>query len=239
MYRHLQAAIPARTIGTLVVLLSLCACSTFSEQTDALTSKPLRSNEEPSIEAAKEATFSAALSPLEDLGLRKRDIPALLAKLSTNPYYPPPKPYQCDDIKKEMADLDALLGSDGGEPQVALSDNEQYAMAGAEMVQDAVVGFVKSQTNIIPFKSFVRRLTGANKHEKLVNKAVQGGNLRRAYLRGLSVAEFGDRCLPGPVVVTADMKAEEKAPEPVTLSDRLEGVAKSWSEPPAPSVTPK
>ena len=230
MVKKLQARKWTGRIGALIVILPLMACTTISENKQHFTSKPLRAKEEITLKGAGEASFSAALTPLEDLGLRKRDIPEFLAQLAKNPYYPPPKPFKCDDVKHEMAQLDELLGGDADEPKVALGDGEEYAMAGAEMIQDTVVGMVKSQVNIIPFKSIVRRLTGANKHEKLVAKAIQGGNLRRAYLRGLSTAQFGDSCLPGPRVVTAELNPDgtEKAPEPVTLSDRLELATKTW-----------
>ena len=230
----MTTALQARTWGwrlsAWALVLPLIACGTVSENAHYVTSKPLTEKKEVSFTDAGKASFSAALSPLEDLGLRKRDIPEILSRLAKNPYYPPPKPFRCDDVKQEMAQLDYLLGDEPhAQPQAALSDNEEYVMAGAEMVQDTVVGMVKSQVNIIPFKSIVRRITGANKHEKLVAKAMQGGVLRRAYLRGLSAAEFGDSCLPGPRVMTAS--AEGETPEedgPVTLGDRVALVAKDW-----------
>lgn len=230
MVTKLQARNRTRgiTISMLILMLPLMACETVSENSHYVTKKSLKDREEVTLKGAGEASFSAALSPLEDLGLRKRDIPELLAKLAQNPYYPPPKPFKCDAVKAEMDQLNVLLGDDIDEPKVALKDDESYVMAAAEMAQDAVVGLVKSQVNILPYKSILRRLTGAKKHEKLVAKAIQGGNLRRAYLRGLSVAEFGDSCLPGPVIVTADAGEEPKAPEPITLGDKVEIAVQSF-----------
>lgn len=197
-------------VAVMILCTPLIACSTVSENSHIVTAKPLRDKNEMSFKGARDATFSAALSPLEDIGLRKRDIPELLEQLAQNPYFPPAKPYKCDAIKQEMADLDTLLGDDDKKEEVALSANAQYAMAGAEMVQDAVVNLVKSQVNVIPFRSIVRRITGANKHEKHVAQAVQGGNLRRAYLRGLAQAEFGDACLPSPRMVTAQTDTKDQ-----------------------------
>lgn len=195
---------------TLVILsLPLVACGdgSASDKMSMVTKKSLNDDKEGTIKR----TFSAAMSPLEDIGLRKRDIPDLLAQLSENPYFPPPKPFKCDGVKQEMADLDVLLGPDIDAPKVALSANAQYVEAGTEMVQDAVVGLVKSQVNVIPFRSIVRRITGADSHEKAVAKAVEGGKLRRAYLRGLAHAQFGDSCLPTPRIITAEQATAEKA----------------------------
>jgi len=180
----------------------LMACETVSSSRMYLSSKPL--NEQ---ESTRKAAFSAALTPLEDLGLRKREIPDMLKMLSENPYTPP-QTLHCDEIKKEMADLNVLLGADIDTPKVSLSDEDEMLETGTNLLHDAVVNVVRSQTDVIPFRSIVRRLTGANKHEKAVEKAVYAGKLRRAYLRGLADARFGDACIAKVKVITAT--AEEK-----------------------------
>ena len=144
----------------------------------------------------------AALTPLDDVGIRRGDIPEELKMLVENPYSTP-KPLKCTTVKSELAKLDELLGPDMDAPKVALSDNEQYAAKGAEFIEEGIVGFVRSQTSIIPFRSIVRSLTGAKSHEKAIAKAQEAGKLRRAYLKGLASAKFGKSCPLAPIIVTA------------------------------------
>ena len=156
------------------------------------------------------AVGEAALTPLNDLNLRREDIPEELQALVDNPYSTP-KPLKCKTLKQEIAKLDTLLGKDMDAPKVALSENEQYAAAGAELVQDGIVNFVRSQTTgFIPFRGILRTITGAKAHDKAVAQAKQAGKLRRAYLKGLASAKFGDGCKLGPISVIAENK---KKPE--------------------------
>ncbi len=175
-----------------------------------VTEKSLNSHGE---EGTVNAAFSAALTPLEDMGLRKRNIPSILQGLADNPYALP-QPMQCDIVKKELDAIDTLLGPDIDAPKAAaLSANAQYAETGGEIIHDAVVGFVRSQTSIIPLRSIVRRITGANKHEKAVNNAIQAGKLRRAYLRGAAEAKFGGSCLAARRIIAESKKTSAEAVE--------------------------
>ncbi len=186
----------------------LVACETVSTRSHLVTEKSLTDKEKGTVDLA----FSAAMTPLEDLGVRKRKIPEVLTKLMKDPYQLPAD-FKCDTVKTEMADLSLILGPDvDAAPKVALSAQEQYMEVGGNLMQDAVVSLVRSQTDFLPFRSILRRLTGANSHEKAVNKALNAGQLRRAYLRGLADAKFGDSCMPRPKIVTA--AAEEKKDSP-------------------------
>ncbi len=194
----------ARIISPLLLALCFTACSsgTGDHLVSNVTEKPLQSNQEnPSVAGTADAAFTAALSPLEDLGLRKRKIPTTLKEIADNPYAAPAT-LECDNLKQEMAAIDKVLGPDVDGPKVALTATEEYATTGGEMVQDAVVGVVRAQTNILPLRSIVRRITGANKHEKEVTQAIQAGNLRRAYLRGIAEAKFGGSCLATRRIIT-------------------------------------
>jgi hypothetical protein len=46
---------------------------------------------------------------------------------------------------------------------------------------------------LIPFRGWVRKLSGAERHSRLVAEAVAAGMTRRAYLKGLGQAQG---CLP-------------------------------------------
>lgn len=198
----------------------LFACETVTNYdlgSNSLTEKPLDVN----AQGTKAAAFSAALTPLEDIGLRKRKIPEILKMLSNNPYQTPAK-ITCDGVKQELADLTVILGPDYDEArkkQMALSAQDQMIEDGGNMLSDAFVGLVKSQTDIIPLRSIVRRLTGANSHEKKVAQAVEAGKLRRAYLKGMAYAKFDNACIPHPEVITATAEPKNDA-EPVEIAKK-------------------
>lgn len=218
MHDKVQVALSARRVFPLVLMASfLFACSSVADYDmgkNQLTQKPLTDEGQGTVKKA----FSAALTPLEDLGVRKREIPEMLKMLSENPYLPPSK-LTCPEIKQEMADLTVLLGPDIDTPKTALSAQDQMMEDGSNMLEDAVVGLVRSQTSIIPLRSIVRRLTGANSHEKKVAQAVESGKLRRAYLRGLAHAKFENSCIPHPQVITATAEPKNDA-EPLEIAKK-------------------
>ncbi len=157
-----------------------------------------------SAESGFTNAFDAATGNLEDLNIKRREIPKLLEKLAANPYQPPPK-YTCKSIKAELAELEPLIGPDikPREVQVASSDGFVPDLENMEMptqeeaedgAHDAVMGLIRSQTDILPFRSIIRRITGADRHERNLNEAYQAGKLRRAYLKGLAESKFGKRC---------------------------------------------
>lgn len=197
----------------------LLACSSFEmpSGTASLTEKPLDVN----AQGTKAAAFSAALTPFEDIGLRKRKIPEMLKMLSENPYATPAT-ITCDGVKTELADLTLILGPDYDEAkkqQTALSARDQMMEDGGNMLSDAFVGLVRSQTDIIPLRSIVRRLTGASSHEKKVAQAVEAGKLRRAYLKGIAHAKFDNACIPHPQVITATVEPKKDA-EPLEIAKK-------------------
>lgn len=56
------------------------------------------------------------------------------------------------------------------------------------MARDQAVGMVRSKVDIIPFRGVVRRVSGADRHAKAVERAYQAGRLRRAFLKGLGAS---------------------------------------------------
>ena len=208
----------ARNISIMLLAVALSACSSASSSSsslvDSVTDKPLQSgNGQANVASATDGAFNAAMGPLEDLGIRKRKIPPTLKEIAQNPYATPAS-LECDNLKDEMAQIDNILGPDMDQPKVALTSAEEYTETGGEMAQEAVTGLVAAQTNIIPLRSIVRRITGASKHEKEVNNAIQAGNLRRAYLRGLAEAKFGSSCLATRRIISTQAdapKADEQA----------------------------
>ncbi|MDV6329553.1 hypothetical protein [Asticcacaulis sp. 201] len=126
------------------------------------------------------------MAPLEDLNLRKRDIPEILSRAVV-------KPYDltgldgCDAIAAEVIKLDSLLGADFDEPPPP-ADTRTLTEKGGSMAGDAARGSVRNATrSIIPFRGLVRQVTGAQRHQKEMDTAIQAGKVRRAYLKGVGM----------------------------------------------------
>lgn len=154
---------------------------------------------QPSEQAAKsdpapistERISGAATAPLNDLNLIRDKIPAALAAASKAPYAPPAR-QDCGAITDEVNELDAALGADLDTP--ASPDHPSLLDRGGDLAGDAAIGALRRTTeSLIPFRGWVRKLTGAERHSKAVAAAITAGGIRRAYLKGLGQAL---RCPP-------------------------------------------
>jgi hypothetical protein len=64
---------------------------------------------------------------------------------------------------------------------------------GRKAAGGAALGAVASAAqDMIPMRGWVRKLTGAERHDRLVQSAVASGAVRRAYLKGLGEARGCD-----------------------------------------------
>jgi len=127
----------------------------------------------------------AALSPLADLNVRREQIPTVLLQAQANPY-DRRNLNQCTTIGAEVARLDEALGPDRDEPPAPDSPtlNERGQDALAEAALDAIRN---AATDFIPYRNWVRQLSGAQARSKVVQDAVEAGRLRRAFLKGLGM----------------------------------------------------
>ena len=164
----------------------------------------------------------AALSPLEDLNLRKDEVPEVLAAIS-NPYKVDHSA-SCADIAAEIATLDAVLPPDWDE----VTEEEQATLSerAADTASDGVLGVVASEARgLIPYRGWVRRLSGANSHDKKLRAAFDRGRARRTYLKAIGRTKNCEG-------IAAPVFAEEKDPPVVYLGDRpLKTKSKSISPP--------
>ncbi|WP_343806691.1 hypothetical protein [Alteraurantiacibacter aestuarii] len=112
-----------------------------------------------------------AMTPLSDLNLSKDPIPAVLVQARSAPYSSSGIT-ACGDIRREVADLDAVLGDDF---DTSPPDRRGWTPTG---IAQTVVGMV------IPFRGIIRELSGANAHEYEFREAIAAGLMRRAYLKG-------------------------------------------------------
>lgn len=182
-----------------LVLLSLTGCSApeGSPQEGLVPARPVTSIVSDTVTRTFQGAWAAALTPLEDLNLKRQEIPEKLQKIADNPYAVPPQ-MLCEGIRKEIAELDTLLGPDVCTPQnptgMMVSKKGEYIEQGIGMARQKAIGLVEAKTNVIPFRGLVRKVTGADRYAKEVERAYEAGKLRRAFMKGLGNA-LGKDCL--------------------------------------------
>ena len=132
----------------------------------------------PGSETAGRAVHAAS-TPLEDIGLRREQIPAAIASAVEVGYAPP---RSCIEASVLILGLDATLGPDIDSPP-----EEQASMweRGAKAASNLIVDAAKDQaTGLIPFRGVVRKISGAEAHKKAVSRAQMIARARRAFLKG-------------------------------------------------------
>jgi len=124
---------------------------------------------------AQKVAEEAAMTPAEDVNLKKRKIPDVLLSAQQDPYARD-NTRTCGQINTALGELDAVLGPDfdaGTSTRTGLS---------ATMVAKGVVG------SFIPFRGVIREISGAAGAERRYDAAIDAGIARRGYLRGVARA---------------------------------------------------
>lgn len=170
-----------------------------------------------SAEANTDNLGSAVVAPLRDINVVRSQIPDLLKKAVADPYAPPKT--GCEPLKAEIDDLDAVLGDD-------YDDLKDDRKTGEGSLSKPVLGAVANAvTDVIPMRGWVRRLTGAERHDQMVREAIKAGFVRRGYLKGLYSA---GTCKGGGRLAFV---AAKRAPEPVFVAARPAAPVQVAAEP--------
>ena len=106
------------------------------------------------------------------------------------------------DFKDKVSNADA-----SGNSGIEMPDSSSLIEDAGDLVKDKLMDTIHSQTNILPFRSIIRHLSGANAHQKQLATAYEAGKLRRAYLKGFAEDRFGPQCLAKPIIVQATPSA--------------------------------
>jgi len=126
----------------------------------------------------------AVVMPLNDLNLVRSDIPAPLQAAQRAPYAVP-VPADCPALTAEVHALDAVLGPDLDAP--ASTSNPSLIERGAGTASGIAVGNLRSAAeNVVPFRGWVRKLSGAERYSRDVAAAITAGGARRAFLKGMA-----------------------------------------------------
>jgi hypothetical protein len=127
----------------------------------------------------RESVQGAATTPLRDLNMVRAKIPDVLLQALDDPYARPPRTFKCAALIGLIRPLDEALGPDMDRVPVG----DENLMDRGKSTALGVAGDLAADA--IPFRGFVRKLSGAEAHDRLVQSAIIAGNVRRAYLKGL------------------------------------------------------
>jgi hypothetical protein len=127
-----------------------------------------------------------ATTPLSDLNLVRSEIPAVLQAARKKPY-DLPEAQGCATLAANIQAIDEVLGADLDVPPTP--SDPGLIERGYDFAGDAAIGAARGAAEgIVPFRSWVRKLSGAERHSREVAAAIAAGSIRRAFLKGLGQA---------------------------------------------------
>jgi hypothetical protein len=142
-------------------------------------------NRDGSIQTTADANRSsvggAMMAPLRDVNVLRTKIPTPLLEALAEPYARPVDS-GCAAIVAQVTALDEALGPDLDVQKIEETRSKKMSKAAEKGAYGLVAGAAEG---VIPFRGWVRKLTGAEKHDNLVGRAIAAGRVRRAYLKGL------------------------------------------------------
>jgi hypothetical protein len=113
--------------------------------------------------------------PVRDLGIDKKEIPAVLKRAVRSPYARKGTS-SCSRIRSAMSDLDDALGPDFG---------RRTTRRGSTVGTIAKMGGSSIVNGLIPFRGIVREVSGAAAQQRRLAEAVNAGYARRGFLHGM------------------------------------------------------
>lgn len=137
---------------------------------------------------------SAAVSPLRDVGLIRQEIPPLLRTLDY-PYSTASLAPGCTAVAYEIGQLDGVLGPESFQP----GPDRNIWDRGGDLAENQAIEAVQDTANdLIPFRSWVRRISGASAAEREALRAFANGQQRRTFLRGYGASLGCTNIVPAP-----------------------------------------
>lgn len=168
-----------RNSGKFAVLLAVCvgvvACST-GRTADT-----------------RRGVTGAATIPFRDVGLMRPEIPLVLRNLQYP--YSTATLTNCAAVTHEISQLDGALGPESYQP----GPNRNIWDRSGDFVEDqAIQAAADTAEDLIPFRSWVRRISGASRAERDALRAVANGQQRRTFLRGYGASLACPSIIPPP-----------------------------------------
>lgn len=138
----------------------------------------------------------AVTTPLRDLNIASRDIPAILLLAQEQPYSLVGLT-NCNALRSEIGAFEDILGPDADREQ----EGKSLVESGMSTAGNLLGGF-------IPFRGIVRQISGAKEQEARWEAAVYAGVARRSFLKGYAAGRECD--MSGAAMIRA---SEDEVPE--------------------------
>lgn len=181
---------------SLTAALGLSACASKPKATTQTDGRVIEHEE-----AVTDRVGGAVLTPLGDLNVVRSEIPPILLEAVDQGAYHPPQVRSCEHIAEQIVLLNAALGSDLDAPKGG--DVASWLARGSDFAEDSGVGMVRRTVEgVVPFRSWLRKLSGAERHSRRVSQAIVTGGIRRAFLKGIG-AQLGCPPPAAPLSVAA------------------------------------
>ncbi|RZL39972.1 MAG: hypothetical protein EOP35_02250 [Rubrivivax sp.] len=133
--------------------------------------------------SSQDKVASAATTPLSDLNVVRADIPDVLKAAASAPYATPADA-SCTGLAAGIQALDEVLGPDLDAPST--KGNTGLLERGEDAATNALQ---RTAEGVMPFRGWVRKLSGAERYARQVSAAITAGGVRRGFLRGLATAK--------------------------------------------------
>ena len=167
--------------SAMAALLALGACASKPKAHTEADGKVVEHEE-----AMTDRMGQAVLTPLSDLNMVRTDLPEVLMDAVKEGAYHAPEVLTCEYVAAQVVLLNAALGSDLDAPKGG--DVGSWLARGGDMAEDTGVGMVRRTVEgVVPFRSWLRKLSGAERHSRRVSQAFVVGGIRRAYLKGIGM----------------------------------------------------
>jgi hypothetical protein len=176
----------AKLAAAVVVSFSVAACST-GRTADT-----------------RRGVADAAYTPLRDVNLMRPEVPLLLRNLQYP--YATATLTDCAAIAREIGQLDAVLGPESYQP----GPNRNIWDRSGDFVEEQTIEVARDTAgDLIPFRSWVRRISGATRAEREALRAVANGQQRRTFLRGYGASLGCPAMIPPPPPQTQAQRGRE------------------------------
>lgn len=135
----------------------------------------------------------AAYTPLRDVNLIRPEIPLILRNLQYP--YSTVTLTDCAAVNREIGQFDAVLGPESYQP----GPSRNVWDRSGDFVEDQAIDMARDTAeDLIPFRSWVRRISGASRAEREALRAVANGQQRRTFLRGYGASLGCPSVIPPP-----------------------------------------
>ncbi|MBB4632901.1 hypothetical protein [Sphingosinicella soli] len=179
-----------RRVAVSALLLALSSHTALAQSAPGEKDKP-----------TLDRALDAAAQPVEDINLKKDEIPQELIDILDDPYSLKGI-RKCSQVRTAVETLDAVLG-----PDLDVEITENKGKKRADTVLRLSGNFLSNL--ILPFRGIVREISGSAENKRRYQAAIITGVARRSFLKGYGASK-GCKPPAAPLPISAE-KAEAQA----------------------------